>query len=105
MLLEEGSILILHPHDECPHYDELYRKVVNYQHGNVSVGKEECSVAFVFRVVSKYGQFKISDNSMIISDNVISHDVKKYEQMDFLYNQFDIDSYHKLLLMKFGNLI
>ena len=57
MLLEEGTIMILHPHDECPHIDNESGEKIKYEHGNVNIGKDNCSVAFVFRVLCKKYQF------------------------------------------------
>ena len=64
MLLEEGIIFILHPNNECPHLDELFNRKVKLEHGNVNIGKDDCSVAFVFRVVPNYLQFVKENNCL-----------------------------------------
>ena len=54
MLLDEGSMLILHPHDERPHFDSKTNTTVKYEHGKVTIKKNLCSIAFVFRVCSRF---------------------------------------------------
>ena len=104
MVLEEGSILVLNPKDECPHFSEEFEKMVKYEHGNVNIEKDKCSIAFVFQVVSKYFPFRTSDNCLISKDRIPSSDAI-LKEMDKMYEEVDIDNYHDLILDKFHSIL
>ena len=39
MTMNDSSYMLLHPHDEKPHYNNLIGKKIRYQHGNVRMKK------------------------------------------------------------------
>ena len=97
MILTEGTILILHPGDECPHLHQESGGKIKYEHGNINIGKDECSIAFVFRVVSQEEQFRSSDNCLINNErNALKKDKEK--EIDMMYDHVDTELYHTYIL-------
>ena len=103
MLLEEGHILILNPHDECPHIDVTSGEKIKFEHGNVNIGKNACSIAFVFRVVSTIHAFD-KHNKLINKESEVTNSQLHDELiMDNLYKDFNAEKYHKDIKHKFKN--
>ena len=93
MLLEEGNILILHPNDECPHIDLTSGDKIKFEHGNVNIGKNLCSIVFVFRVVSNSHAFD-KNNKLLIESKDSNSLYRDQVIMDNLYKGFNIEKYH-----------
>ena len=104
MLLDEGSILVLHPKDECPHYDKHFGKKVKYEHGNVNIAKDKCSVAFVFRHLRDHYKFDISDHHLLTEEYTFTN-LDMEDKMDDMYDKFDIEKYHRSLLERFNSIL
>ena len=100
MLLSEGAILILHPHDERPHYDEKTNRFIKFQHGGVKTPKDGCSIAFVFRVVSKTEQFDEFTHCHV-TDGLPRDNMKDYSDIDEMYNNIDIEEFHSSLINEY----
>ena len=100
MLLNKGSILVLHLKCECSHYAKYFRNKVKYEHGNVTIGKYECSVAFIFRNLQEHFKFD-STNNRLITDDQMSSDLAKQQEMDRMYENVDVGEYHRSVLNEF----
>ena len=53
MSMIRKSIVVLHPLDEKPHKIGDNQTIINYQHGNVKVTGDKCSMVLVYRVVTE----------------------------------------------------
>ena len=104
MLMKEGILTILHPMDECPHWNTEINKYVKYEHGNVNIKKGECSVAFVFRMVKHKYHFTVKDNLMHKKDQGSLNETTKQEY-DKMYSKIDIQTYHQEMLDVFSCII
>ena len=59
MLLQEGNLLLIHPHDEVPNFCPIHGTVCNYQHGQVYSNKcTGMSIGFVFRNTTSMVRFE-----------------------------------------------
>ena len=77
--LSHGSINVVHPDDERPFEIEMgnQRKKCQIQHGNIRVGLNKMSIAFVFRTVKTISVFDKSTHRRIIDKEIpITHVVK-----------------------------
>ena len=68
MVLDKKDVLVIHPNDERPHKYKDEDLFMQYQHGNVLYNTEGMSIAFVFRVVTQYCLYDMTDNSLIMKD-------------------------------------
>ena len=112
MLLEEGSICIIHPNDEKPHKEAKFAEHVHYQHGNVKCLKSNTSVAFVFRVSPHSCTCDVHSNKVILDDKTLSR-IKTREMKGEIndierskaYKQFDKEVYHSKLKQCFNTIL
>ena len=92
MTMNDSSYMLLHPHDEKPHYNSLIGKKIRYQHGNVRMKKNDSmSIAIVFRVVSTYKTYNIGTNLMqntaYNENNNNASETKKLIERQKVYDQ------------------
>ena len=92
MLLEEGSILVIHPDDEVPKLCPVDGTVSNYQHGEVKFQeKEGMSIAYVFRTTTSIAIFDKTTNLWIQNHN------NSTPPKD-IYSNIDIDQFHENII-------
>ena len=104
MVLREGTVLILNPKDECPHYNDTDNGKVKYEHGNVKIGKDETSIGLVFRVVPNYVSVNITDNRLVCS-SIRPAESKIVTEMDKQYASVDVELVHKFMKEKYSNIL
>ena len=92
MLLQNGNFVILHPNDECPHFNSTSNQTCKFHHG-VRIIKNNTSMSFVFRVATSFAKFRKSDNT--IFDHGITNKSEKEVAKQKLYKSIDIVQYHK----------
>ena len=63
--MNNHSITIINPLDECPTYNIVLNIKVEYQHGGVKVMGNKISVGYVFRVVKTVKEHNMSNTVMI----------------------------------------
>ena len=65
--LSHGTVSIVHPDDERPFEMKIGGKTrkVQYQHGNIRVGKNQMSIALVFRHVTTHCKFDRASNKRL----------------------------------------
>ena len=112
MLQEEGHICVINPLDEMPHLDVTSGSEIHFQHGDTKIGKNDVSVAFVFRVSPHECLCNITNNHVVLSPEMVAevherNKVAKVKQSDRikLYEQFDIALYHREIISRFNSII
>ena len=65
MSMTRKSTVVLHPLDEKPHKMGDSQTIINYQHSNVKVTGDKCSMVLVYRVVNEYCWYSLINNYMI----------------------------------------
>ena len=110
-VLESGSICIINPRDEMPHYGKQHGCKVHYQHGNVRITKDEKSIGFVFRVSPHVCRCNVATNTVVLADTTIKSIIMKelkgkvnMEQRQIQYDMLDVNSYHEKIIAKFKSL-
>ena len=102
MSMTRKSIVVLHPLDEKPHKMGDGQTIINYQHGNVKVTGDKCSMVLVYRVVNEYCWYAIVNNYMI-NGNLTNE--KNYNRNVMarasLYFKFNNAKYHNLVVEQF----
>ena len=91
MLLQNGNFVILHPNDECPHFETSSNETCKFHHG-VRILKNNTSISFVFRVAISFATFRKCDNTIV--DLGISFNIDKEITRKNSYNSIDIVKYH-----------
>ena len=102
MSMTRKSIVVLHPLDEKPHKMGDGQTIINYQHGNVKVTGDKCSMVLVYRVVNEYCWYALVNNYMI---NCNLKNEKNYNRNVMarasLYFKFNNAKYHNLVVEQF----
>ena len=66
MVMDENNIVIINSSDEKPHKLLHSDKTCKYRHGNVCVqGENKMSFSLVFRVVQKYANYNVYNDTML----------------------------------------
>ena len=79
MMLDDGSLCIINPNDECPHWEKMDKADKHWQHGNTFVKKKTLGFAFVVRVSPHLCKCNIHTNRVILDEDVMEI-IKKKEK-------------------------
>ena len=99
MLLQQGSILVIHPHDEVPKYCSKEGTICNFQHGEVKFkNKEGMSIAYVFRNTTSIAIFDRNTNLWVQNHN---HTTPPRE----FYDNIDVEQFHENMISKLEHVL
>ena len=99
MLLEQGSMLVIHPDDEVPKYCPVDGAISNFQHGEVKFKeKQGMSIAYVFRSTTSIGIFDKTTNLWVQNHNNVTPPKD-------IYSNIDVDKFHENMISKLGHIV
>ena len=76
--MDDNNIVIINSSDEKPHKNLYSDTTYKYRHGNVCVeGKNKMSFSLVFRVVQKYANYNVYNDTMLpdIENNTVRDNI------------------------------
>ena len=99
MLLEQGSILVIHPDDEVPKYCPVDGAISNFQHGEVKFKeKEGMSIAYVFRTTTSIALFDRTTNLWVQNHNNVTPPKE-------IYSNIDVDQFQDNMISKLCHIL
>ncbi len=72
MKLSHGSLFILHPDDEHPFFLDDREILYQLHHGDITVKKNQFSVAIIFRTVNNYQLYFRDSNLMVTKESTVN---------------------------------
>ena len=99
MLLQQGSILVIHPDDEVPKYCSIEGAICNFQHGKVKFqNKQGMSIAYVFRNTTSIAIFDKTTHLWVQNHNHIT--APKH-----IYSNIDVEKFHENMISKLEHVL